>query len=155
MSLLYSSLAPLPHKLRKDHQQQQQGVGNKGGGARLLITVNVLGSAGPLRFLVNEEELVAVVIQTTLRSYAREGRLPVLGSDLNNFLLYCANSGSDALSPWETIGSCGIRNFLMCKKQAVTGAPESQPPSQVIGRKRSGSWKAWLNRSLNFKISSH
>lgn len=62
---------------------------------RFLITVNVLGSAGPMRFVVNEDDLVAAVIDTALKSYAREGRLPVLGTHANDFLLYCANVGSD------------------------------------------------------------
>jgi hypothetical protein len=64
-------------------------------GKRFLISVTVLGSAGPIRFVVNEEELVAAVIDTALKSYAREGRLPILGSDLNDFLLYCRNAASD------------------------------------------------------------
>lgn len=63
-------------------------------GNRILISITVLGSAGPIRFVVNEEELVAAVIDTALKSYAREGRLPVLGSDLNDFVLYCSNAGS-------------------------------------------------------------
>lgn len=63
-------------------------------GNRFLISITVLGSAGPIRFVVNEEELVAAVIDTALKSYAREGRLPILGSDLNDFLLYCSNAGS-------------------------------------------------------------
>ena len=64
-------------------------------GNRFLISVTVLGSAGPIRFVVSEEELVVAVIDTALKSYAREGRLPILGSDLNDFLLYCPNAGSD------------------------------------------------------------
>lgn len=75
-------------------QKSKKQAAAKGGG-RLLISVSVIGSAGPLRFLVNEEEVVAAVINTALKSYAREGRLPVLGTDLNDFLLYCANAGSD------------------------------------------------------------
>lgn len=79
--------------------------GRKGGGAaagsRILVSVNVLGSAGPIRFVTSEGELVASVICTALRSYAREGRLPVLGSDHNEFLLFCAHSnymdGEDAI----------------------------------------------------------
>ncbi|XP_010264360.1 PREDICTED: uncharacterized protein At4g22758-like [Nelumbo nucifera] len=132
------------------HKQKKNPHSSKGN--RLLITVNVLGSAGPLRFLVNEDELVAAVIDTTLKSYAREGRLPVLGSDLNNFRLYSANAGTDALSHWETIGSRGGRNFVLFKK------PQRQleaTKGNIIARKGSSRWKAWLHRSLNLKISSH
>lgn len=64
-------------------------------GNRLLISINVLGSAGPIRFIVNEEQLVAAVIDTALKSYAREGRLPILGSDLRDFQLYCPIAGPD------------------------------------------------------------
>lgn len=62
---------------------------------RLLISINVFGSAGPIRFVVKEEELVAAVIDTALKSYAREGRLPVLGGDIRTFALYCPLVGSD------------------------------------------------------------
>ncbi|XP_061370237.1 uncharacterized protein LOC133312955 isoform X2 [Gastrolobium bilobum] len=64
---------------------------------RFLVNINILGSAGPIRFVVNEKDLVSGVIDTALKSYAREGRLPVLGSDANNFFLYCANAGFDGV----------------------------------------------------------
>lgn len=97
---------PALQRSKKSHHYPAKGRG------RLLITVNVLGSAGPLRFLVNEEELVAAVIDTALRSYAREGRLPVLGSDLNNFLLYSANAGSDGKGIVSVDLSCLFFEFL-------------------------------------------
>lgn len=74
-------------------KQRKNNAGAKPG--RFLITINVVGSSGPIRFVVNEDDDVAGVIDTGLKSYAREGRLPLLGSDANNFLLYCANSESD------------------------------------------------------------
>ncbi|XVF85395.1 hypothetical protein PTKIN_Ptkin17bG0114600 [Pterospermum kingtungense] len=134
--------------------KQKKNQGPKGN--RLLISVTVLGSSGPIRFVVNEEELVAAVIDTTLKSYAREGRLPVLGSNLNDFLLYCPSAGSDALSPWETIGSQGVRNFMLCKKPKTEKREDDGRSAEAITtRKGSGNWKAWINKSLNLKISSH
>ncbi|KAF5750146.1 hypothetical protein HS088_TW03G00478 [Tripterygium wilfordii] len=126
-------------------------------GNRFLISITVLGSAGPIRFVVSEEELVAGVIDMALKSYVREGRLPVLGSDFNDFFLYCPGTGSDALSPWETIGSKGFRNFMLCKKPPTekVAVADAEGSPAGIARKGSGSWKAWLNKSLNLKISSH
>ncbi|GFY96389.1 Superkiller protein [Actinidia chinensis var. chinensis] len=132
----------------------KQKKNHKGSGNRLLISITVLGSAGPIRFVVNEEEIVAAVIETTLKSYAREGRLPLLSSDLNNFVLYCPIAGTEALSPWETIGSFGVRNFMLCKKPQV-GKASIDEEKQAIVRKGNSSWKAWFNKSLNLKISSH
>lgn len=64
---------------------------------RFLVTINIMGSSGPLRFVVNEKELVSGVIDTALKSYAREGRLPVLGFEATNFFLYHPNSGFDGM----------------------------------------------------------
>ncbi|XP_004498287.1 uncharacterized protein At4g22758 [Cicer arietinum] len=123
---------------------------------RLLISINVMGSAGPIRFVVNEEELVAAVIETTLKSYAREGRLPVLGSDNNAFCLYCPLLGSAVLSPWDKIGSHGARNFVLCKNpQATNEAADGGSGTTSLSRRGSGSWRAWFNKSLNLKVSSH
>ncbi|KAL4318917.1 hypothetical protein GQ457_18G023050 [Hibiscus cannabinus] len=133
--------------------KQKKSQGPKGN--RLLISVTVLGSAGPIRFVVNEEELVAAVIDTALKSYAREGRLPVLGSNLNDFFLYCPSAGSEALSSWESIGSQGSRNFMLCKKPRAEKVENDGKSAESITRKSPGNWKAWFNKSLSLKISSH
>uniref|UniRef100_A0A1D1XT59 Uncharacterized protein At4g22758 n=1 Tax=Anthurium amnicola TaxID=1678845 RepID=A0A1D1XT59_9ARAE len=164
------------------HQKPAAGsaaaAGKKGGGGgaagnRILVTVSVLGSAGPIRFVASEGELVAAIIGTALRSYAREGRLPVLGSDHSGFLLFCAHSNyMDALDPSEPIGANGGRNFVLCKKQlqqvsltvprvvtgatsAVTARQQTQSAMEKKAGGGGGSWKAWLNKSFNFKITSH
>ncbi|KAK7308706.1 hypothetical protein VNO77_42331 [Canavalia gladiata] len=134
-------------------QKKSHNVNNK---RRFLISINVFGSAGPIRFVVNEEEHVSGVIDTALKSYAREGRLPVLGSDNNGFSLYCPHLGPDALSPWDTIGSHGARNFMLCKKpQSTNEATDDGRESTELPRRGSGTWKSWFNKSLNLRIYSH
>ncbi|GER37356.1 phospholipase D gamma 3 [Striga asiatica] len=121
---------------------------------RFLISVTVVGSAGPIRFVVNEDEPVSAVIDHALKAYAREGRLPLLGSDFNNFMLYSPISGTEALLPWETIGSFGVRNFFLCKKpQTETVIAIYDDKASQVSKKGGGSWKSWFHKSLNLKIS--
>ncbi|CAN6932886.1 hypothetical protein Bca4012_100806 [Brassica carinata] len=126
-------------------------------GNRILISVTVLGSAGPIRFVAYEEDLVASVVDTALKCYAREGRLPLLGSDFNDFLLYCPMFGPEALSAWSAIGSLGARNFTLCRKPEDTKVvKEGDGKSNSInGAKKGGSLKAWINKSFSLKVSSH
>lgn len=63
-------------------------------GNRILISVTVSGSAGPIRLVVNTEELVATVIDSILRSYARAGRLPILGTNTDKFYLSAGCEGN-------------------------------------------------------------
>lgn len=123
-------------------------------GNRILISVTVLGSAGPIRFVAYEEDLVAFVIDTALKNYAREGRLPLLGSDFNDFLLYCPMVGPEALNTWNAIGSLGARNFMLCRKPDEKKVEEANN-STINGARKGGSLKAWLNKSFNLKVSSH
>ncbi|RVX12543.1 hypothetical protein CK203_011574 [Vitis vinifera] len=138
--------------LYKQKKNQSAGKAN-----RLLISINVLGSAGPIRFVVSEDELVAAVIDTALKSYAREGRLPILGSDLNNFLLYCSNAGSDALSPWETIAVMAL-GISCCAKSHSRRIPrkwvlrgELVCPGREVGVGRLGSISRLILRFLPIK----
>lgn len=133
-------------------QKQKKSQAAKGN--RFLISVVVMGSAGPIRFVVNEDEMVAGVIDTALKSYARQGRLPVLGTRLDNFILYGTVAGSEALVPWATIGSAGVRNFILCKKPETDDVKEA--PSACT-RKLTGTriLRAWFGKSRTPKISSH
>lgn len=60
-----------------------------------------------------------------------------------------------ALSPWDTIGSHGARNFMLCKKPQPVKIAEEGSSIPAMARKGNGSWRAWINKSLNLKISSH
>uniref|UniRef100_A0A7N1A632 DUF7054 domain-containing protein n=1 Tax=Kalanchoe fedtschenkoi TaxID=63787 RepID=A0A7N1A632_KALFE len=122
---------------------------------RILITVNVVGSAGPIRFIVNEDDVVADVIGRALKIYARDGRLPVLGSDSKDFLLFCAAAGSDFLDSSERIGSCEARNFLLCKNpqpQLKTTVTEDVKKDKKVAGK---AFKTWINKSLRVGVSAH
>jgi len=57
------------------------------------------------------------------------------------------------VSPLEAIGSFGVRNFVLCKKQVYSS--KTAPQSELVSQKSSGGWKAWLNKSLGLKILSH
>ncbi|CAM0945782.1 unnamed protein product [Alopecurus aequalis] len=142
-------------KLRKVEPRGKAAAGIAGR-ARVLVTVTVLGSAGPLRFLVDEGESVTRLIRATLRCYAREGRMPLLGADAANFLLYTAN----ALKADERISFNGCRSFMLWQKtvhQTVaddTGS-ELAATNSSPGRKGSSGWKFGLNKILlnfSFKV---
>lgn len=136
---------------------------------RVLVTVTVLGSAGPLRFIVLEGDTVAALIRGALRCYAREGRMPLLGTDPSGFVLSTANGGSGALGEDERISFNGCRNFLLWQKAAAQGAAANHAGSDALtatlspgrkgsggfkatdpshGRKGGGGWKAGLNKFL-------
>lgn len=59
-----------------------------------------------------------------------------------------------ALLPWEMIGSSGVRNFVLCKKQKqrTDDVPKAVRPRKAAG---AGIWKAWFTKSRSLKISSH
>ncbi|KAK4760634.1 hypothetical protein SAY87_005527 [Trapa incisa] len=132
---------------------------------RILISIAFMGSAGPIRLVVDETDPVDAVILTALKSYRREGRLPILGSNFEDFLLYYGSDVTDtlcphriaALSPWDTIGSQGSRNFLLCKKPQVDQrtADAGRKSAAVSHGKGSRTWKKWIKKSFSRRISSH
>ncbi|MQL99986.1 hypothetical protein Taro_032721 [Colocasia esculenta] len=130
---------------------------------RMLVTVTVLGSPGPIRFVAGDQDPVAAVIGTALRCYAREGRLPALGCDVGKFHLFCAKSDYvEPLDPVDPIGArSGSREFTLCKKkieQAAFRVPAgmatgtcmphahtyTQMQPHTAGRKKQGG--AWRRR---------
>ncbi|CAL1390637.1 unnamed protein product [Linum trigynum] len=124
---------------------------------KFLVIVNVLGSTGPIRLVVKEDDAVAAVIESTLRAYAKEGRLPGFGSDVvTDFVLYSAgDQGSDskALELGEAIGRSGGRNFVLCKNQRRPQMTEGRPEMVAAAARRrkgySSGWKAWFHKSFS------
>ncbi|XP_052203797.1 uncharacterized protein LOC127809135 isoform X1 [Diospyros lotus] len=104
---------------------------------RLLISITVLGSAGPIRFVVNEDELVAAVIVTALKAYAREGRLPVLGSDFKDFVLYCPIAGTEVLQLWVRGRQLGLLVLgILCSVRSPRWRvhPWMKKSTQLLGK---------------------
>ncbi|CAL5411848.1 unnamed protein product [Camellia sinensis] len=112
--------------LHEQKQKQNQAIK---GDNRLLVIITVLGSAGRIRFIVHEGELVAAVMETAIKSYARQGRLSVLGSNLNDFFLCSPIAGPEVhgrqLGQLELGISCSARSpsrrklSLMSKSRGI------------------------------------
>ncbi|GLJ29903.1 hypothetical protein SUGI_0591100 [Cryptomeria japonica] len=124
----------------------------------VLMTINVLGSTGPLRFLVSCDYQVRNVMEFALKSYAREGRLPVLGQNIKQFELHYANGGyGQALDLFQIIGTLKTRNFLLCKKNECKFSQEEEKvidTSFSPHHPKTNMWKNWLNTmSLSCGIS--
>jgi hypothetical protein len=62
---------------------------------RIVISIKIVGSSGSLTILVNENDVVCDVIDKALKSYARQERLPILGSDVSDFAIYPSNDVSN------------------------------------------------------------
>lgn len=62
---------------------------------RILISINIVGSSGPLTIVVNEDDVVCDIIDKALKFYTRQGRLPTLKSDASHYVLHCSNGVSD------------------------------------------------------------
>ncbi|XP_009605387.1 uncharacterized protein LOC107790982 [Nicotiana tabacum] len=106
------------------------------------------------RFLITVD-VIAGFIDTALKKYAREGRLLVPGSNVDSFFLYPVNAGPDdtPMGPSDEIGSQGVRNFILCKKQKQPQMTEGS--AEEISHKGRSSWKSWLNKSFSFRIHFH
>lgn len=125
-------------------------------GNKILITVNVVGSPGPIRLLVNSDDSVATVIRRVLKEYGRQRRLPVLGDDPEAIYLCCATFDR-ALSLSVAIGSIGCRRFSMIKKVNYDGASdEGLELSTFKKRQPKDRFRLLISKSLNLiSIATH
>ncbi|KAJ7526754.1 hypothetical protein O6H91_16G021700 [Diphasiastrum complanatum] len=86
---------------------------------KVLITVTVLGTIGPLRMLLEGDTAVNNVIKAALDEYAREGRHPCLGFDSTRFELHVSQFSLQAIPPHSCIKDMGTRNFVLCASKQI------------------------------------
>lgn len=84
---------------------------------KLLVSVTVAQSIGPLRLLLSKDATVENVIKAALVLYAKEGRKPLLSSDPTSFGLHYSQFSIDCLNPTDKIKDLGSRNFFLCSKE--------------------------------------
>ncbi|KAI9100188.1 hypothetical protein K1719_024406 [Acacia pycnantha] len=110
----------------------------------VLITITIVGCAGQFKFLIKQDDLVLNVIKATLKSYARQGWLPKLSSNAEDFVLYCQTTAHSCLSPTKTIESCGGRHFIL-KRNTNVGLKSDKLKSESFN------WKSLFVK----KMKSH
>ncbi|KAI5434532.1 uncharacterized protein LOC127122102 [Lathyrus oleraceus] len=114
---------------------------------RILISINIFGSSGPLTIVVNEDDVVCDVIVKALKFYARQDRLPTLKSDASDYVLQCSNDVSDALGPSEPIGSFRTRKFVLYENQSSSTKTE-----EAESKGRNGRWKSFSFKKFRFAL---
>lgn len=120
--------------LKQKKKNQKKGL--------MLISITFVGSCGPMKLLVNEEMPVDSVICTALKSYSQQNRRPVLGTTVNDFVLY--SQDFESLNPLDKIGCKGRRNFVLYKKPSPDARKSTTAVTGRHGRLRM--WKAWMQR---------
>ncbi|PNX88956.1 hypothetical protein L195_g045071 [Trifolium pratense] len=80
--------------IRDDVKNKKKNNNNNNNINKILISINIVGSSGPLTIVVKENDVVCDVIDKALKSYARQERLPILGSNVSDFAIYPSNDVS-------------------------------------------------------------
>lgn len=83
--------------------------------AKVLITVTVEGSPGPIRTLVKLGTSVEETIKLVVQKYGEEGRTPRLHKDSVSFDLYVSYFSLESLDRSDAIGDVGSRTFYLRK----------------------------------------
>ncbi|KAL2902273.1 hypothetical protein RDABS01_027355 [Bienertia sinuspersici] len=83
--------------------------------AKVLITVTVEGSPGPIRTLVKLGTSVEDTINLVVQRYGEEGRTPHLDKDSYSFDLHVSYFSLQSLDRTDAIGEAGSRSFYLRK----------------------------------------
>ncbi|XP_021736016.1 uncharacterized protein At4g22758-like [Chenopodium quinoa] len=83
--------------------------------AKVLITVTVEGSPGPIRTLIKLGTSVEDTIKLVVQKYGEEGRTPRLDKDSVSFDLHVSYFSLQCLERSDAIGDAGSRTFYLRK----------------------------------------
>ncbi|XP_058754714.1 uncharacterized protein LOC131627871 [Vicia villosa] len=129
----------------KDEVKSRKKNNNINNTNKMLISINIVGSSGPLIIMVNEDDVVCDVIDKAFKLYARQERLPALKSNISDCVLYCSNDVSAALSPSAPIGTFRTRKFVLSENQI------SSTKTEEAGSKgRNDRWKLFSFKKFRF-----
>ncbi|CAO2820040.1 unnamed protein product [Amaranthus hypochondriacus] len=87
---------------------------------RLLVSVTVRGSVGPIQVIVSPEDTVHDLIKDVLKVYVKENRRPLL-SEIHPscFGLHYSPFNLPSLKLDEKVMNLGSRKFFLCPEQAA------------------------------------
>ncbi|KFK28851.1 hypothetical protein AALP_AA7G056700 [Arabis alpina] len=94
--------------------------GNKKESPKVVISVAVEGSPGPVRAMVKLSSNVEETIKIVVEKYCKEGRTPKLDQE-SGFELHQSHFSIQCLEKSEIIGEIGSRSFYMRKRAHETG----------------------------------
>lgn len=87
--------------------------------AKVVITVTVEGSPGPIRTLVKLGTSVEETIKLVVRKYGEEGRTPYLDKEASSFDLHVSYFSLQSLDRTDAIGDAGSRSFYLRKSEKM------------------------------------
>ncbi|CAI8592915.1 unnamed protein product [Vicia faba] len=100
---------------------------------KLLLKVTVLGSLGPVQMLLKPESTVGDLVDAAVRQYVKEGRRPILPSNVaSDFDLHYSQFSLESLCREEKLVKLGSRNFFMCPRNTPHAA------EGISGNKKDG-----------------
>lgn len=110
---------------------------------KVVVTVTVEGSPGPIRTMVKLGTSVEETIKLLIEKYDKEGRFPRLDKNAASiYELHLSYFSLESLDRSESIGDVGSRNFYLRKGKTMSGL------MQLICRQGQGHGRRWCSCQL-------
>ncbi|CAK8535337.1 unnamed protein product [Lathyrus sativus] len=130
--------------------------------SKLLLKVTVLGSLGPVQILLKPESTVGDLVDAAVRQYVKEGRRPILLSNVaSDFDLHYSQFSLESLCREEKLVKLGSRNFFMCPRntphaaEGISGTSGGVTPSSCskeVDKARGGGGGFGWFKLLHFRL---